>query len=98
MQNHGAGDGGGERQRHGHRAHFQEAQEANMHAFAAQRDEPEDGGERAGHGEVRPKVHGDEHGMGNETVGVHESEGAAGDQAQGQVVDQVVDYADHGGG
>ena len=36
---------------------------AHPDSFPAQRDQPQDGGQRPRHGEVRPQVHADQHGI-----------------------------------
>jgi hypothetical protein len=61
-----------------------------VEVFFAQSEEPEDGGERAGDGEVGAEVDADQDGAGEKAVGVGGLEGGSGDQAEGKVVDEVV--------
>ena len=94
----GAGEGGEERRGHGDGADAEESEEADFDLFAAQGEQPENGGERTGDGEVGAEIDADEGGVGDEAAGVGGLEGGSCDEAEGEVVDEVVADRDGEGG
>ena len=68
---------------------FRKAGRADALAFAAQRREPQDRGERAGDRQVRPEVDADQDGARHVLGHLRGLHGAAGDQAGRQIVHQV---------
>ena len=75
-------------------SHFEEVEEGDVEAFAANGEQPEDGGERAGDGEVGAEVDGDEDDVAEQALRVREGEGVGGDKAERKVVDEVVGNGD----
>ena len=67
-----------------------------MEAFAPDGDEPEDGGERAGDGEIGAEVDGDEDDLSKHRLKRDGAERGAGDESKGKIVEEVGAEGDGG--
>src|SRR5579862_1602632 len=85
-----------EEERDGHDDHsrFQEFPSAEMHSFTTDRDEPEDGRERTGDGEIRSEIDADENGSCQYGVKGHGLQCGSGDEAERKIVHQICAEAD----